>query len=72
MARSSLMQKLIRLTRLAHEAKQKNVPVAEYAEQKMYNRRSFLQTSVKAALATTTLCGYSKLIDAHTGATLQV
>ena len=60
MARSPLLQRLLTLTRIAQHSKKKDVPANEYAEQEAYNRRKFLVTSGKAALAATILAGCSK------------
>ena len=63
MARTPLMQRLLTLTKIAHQSNKKNIPAEEYAEQNFYNRRNFLSSSVKAAAAITVLAGCSKIAE---------
>ena len=63
MARTPLMQRLLTLTKMAHQSNQKNIPAKEYTEQNFYNRRNFLSASAKAAAAVTVLAGCSKIAE---------
>lgn len=63
MARSPLMQRIITLIKIAKKSQQKNVPAKEFAERQLFNRRKFLETSGKAAVAATVLAGCSKTDD---------
>jgi len=60
MAHTPLMQRLISLTKLAHQSRKKNVPVNELSEQHLYSRRNFLQTSGKAVAAATIFASCTK------------
>ncbi len=62
MAHSTLMQKLLSLTKLAHHSKKKNISATELAEEHLYNRRQFLQTSGMAAAAATVLASCTKMV----------
>ncbi len=62
MAHSQLMQRLLGLTKLAHHSKKKKGLAAELSEENLYSRRKFLQTSGKAALATTVLASCNKMV----------
>lgn len=63
MAHSTLMQRLLALTKLAHSSQTKKAAPKEFAEERFYSRRKFLETSGKAALAATMLAGCNKIID---------
>lgn len=65
MAHTSLMQRLLKLTKLAQQAKKQKANVNEYAEQNLFTRRRFLGNSAKAALAATALAGCSKVVDSE-------
>jgi monoamine oxidase len=64
MAKSPLMHRLLSLTKLAHQSKKKDIPVKEFSEQNIYDRRNFLQTSGKAALAASVFMSCRKFITA--------
>src|SRR5260221_1980747 len=67
MARTPLMHRLLSLTKLAHQSKKKDIPANEFSEQRLYDRRNFLQTSGRAVLAATMLAGCHKFITAPKG-----
>src|ERR1700745_4507239 len=62
MPRTPLMQRLLRLTSLARNAKNKQVNETEFAEN-YFSRRKFLQTSSMAAVAAAALASCTKLIE---------
>lgn len=62
MAHSQLMQRLLALTKLAHQSKKKRAAAAEFCEEHLYNRRQFLQTSGMAAMAATVLASCTKMV----------
>jgi monoamine oxidase len=63
MARTPLMQRLLKLTRLAQQAKKEQKEVIEYAEENLHTRRDFLSKSAMATLAVTALAGCRKMVD---------
>ncbi|MEP6684718.1 MAG: NAD(P)/FAD-dependent oxidoreductase [Parafilimonas sp.] len=63
MAHTPLIHRLLSLTKLAHQSKKKNIPVNEFSEQRLYNRRNFLQTSGQAVVAATILASCNKMIN---------
>ena len=64
MPRTELMNRLLRLTKNIHSAEAKQVSRIEYAQEQAYHsRRTFLQTGLKAGVATALLAGCSKTVD---------
>jgi hypothetical protein len=55
MPRTPLMQRLLKLTSIARNAKKQKTDETEFAEQEFYSRRKFLQTSAMATMAATAL-----------------
>lgn len=57
------MQRLLSLAKLAHQSNKQKISAPELAEQQLYSRRRFLQTSGKAAAAATLLAGCTKTVS---------
>ena len=47
MARTPLLQRLLKLTSMANEARKEGIEEIEFAEQNFFTRRKFLQSSPK-------------------------
>ncbi len=63
MARTPLLQRLLKLTSMAQKAGKEGIEEIEFAEQHSFSRRKFLQTSAMASVAATALAGCTKLVD---------
>lgn len=63
MAHTPLLQRLLKLTSIAHKAKKEKAGEIEFAEQQFYTRRNFLQSAAMATLAATALASCTKAID---------
>lgn len=63
MARTPLLQRLLKLTSMAHKAGKEGVEEVEFTEQHFYTRRKFLQSTAMASIAATALASCTKMVD---------